>query len=135
MHTEAINQKTKRVLENIGSHSFILGFYLAGGTSLAIQMGHRKSLDLDFFSNHSFSAADIKRELSASGKYLMSYEDEKTLDGVLDGVKISFFRYDYESLYPLIDFGKIKLADIRDITAMKIAALSSACYAKICNIG
>ncbi|RMF96848.1 MAG: hypothetical protein D6734_03155 [Candidatus Schekmanbacteria bacterium] len=125
MYTKAINEKTKSLLAKIRSLRFVSDFYLAGGTSLAIQIGHRQSIDLDFFSKGSFSVPDIRKELSNLGEYIVVYEDNRTLDIVLDEVKVSFFHYDYDLLYPLIDFENIKLADIRDIAAMKISAISS----------
>ena len=125
MFKNAINKETRGVLEKIGSAGFAKKFYLAGGTALAIQLGHRESIDLDFFSTKKFLPREIKDELSSRGNLIVDYENEKTLDGSLDNVKVSFFHYDYRQLYPLIAFGKINLADERDISAMKIDAISS----------
>jgi len=49
LYTEALFSKTKQVLEELSKEEFLDSFYLAGGTALAIQLGHRKSVDLDFF--------------------------------------------------------------------------------------
>ena len=49
MYSEAIDKKTKQIWTKISSCQFLKPFYLAGGTALAIQLGHRKSIDLDFF--------------------------------------------------------------------------------------
>ena len=125
MHTNPINEKTQRVLEKVKKCKFIGDFYLVGGTALAIQLGHRESIDLDFFSRKLFSVSDIEKELSLIGKYILNKKDEKTLDGILDGVKISFFYYDYDQLYPFVKFSGIKLADEKDIACMKIDAISS----------
>ena len=125
MFTKSIDEKTKRVLEKIKREEFLKNFYLAGGTALAIQLGHRKSIDLDFFSQELFLISKMKKELSVIGKYILEKEDEETLDGSLDNIKISFFRYDYKQLYPFVKFEGIKLADERDIACMKIDAISS----------
>lgn len=125
MHPESINQKTRLVFEKIIKSGLVSNFYLAGGTALAIQLGHRESIDLDFFSQENFSNSDLKHKLPESGKFYLSSEEEGTLHGVLDEVKLSFLKYGYNLLYPLIDFDGIRIADERDIAAMKIDAISS----------
>jgi hypothetical protein len=99
--------------------------YLAGGTALAIQLGHRKSIDLDFFSGEKFSVPVLKKKLSMIGKFSLDFEEEQTLSGSLDGVKVSFFHYDYKLLFPLVSFSGVKIADERDIAAMKIDTVSA----------
>ncbi|MFA5777588.1 MAG: nucleotidyl transferase AbiEii/AbiGii toxin family protein [Parcubacteria group bacterium] len=125
MQPNAINEKTRNVLEKLVSSVIASEFYLAGGTALAIQLGHRESVDLDFFSKENFSNSEIKKKLSEIGDFFLSGEEEGTINGVLDGVKLSFLRYDYGQLYPFLEFEGLKLADERDIAAMKIDAISS----------
>jgi len=125
MHPETINEKTKSVLAKIAKLDFINGFYLAGGTALAIQLGHRESVDLDFFSNKKFYVQGLKSQLSQVGNLEVDYEDEDTLNGMLDEVKISFFYYGYGRIFDLIEYEGIFLASERDIAAMKIDTISS----------
>lgn len=126
MYPETIDIQTKRVLEKVEAVSSLRDrFYLAGGTSLAIQLGHRKSIDLDWFSKENFSNNDIKEKLSSLGVFILTSESEGTIHGMLDQVKISILHYKYDLMFPLINFGNIKLADERDIAAMKIDAVSS----------
>lgn len=125
MFTETINPKTKSVLEKIGASGAAAGFYLAGGTALALHLGHRVSVDLDFFSDRPLETDVLKQKLSSAGKFSLDYEDKDTLNSVLDGVKLSFFYYSHILLYPTVIFGGIQIADKRDIAAMKLAAISS----------
>lgn len=125
MHIESIDKKTIRVLEEIKKSGIARDFYLAGGTGLAMQLGHRLSVDLDWFSTKAFSAVKLKKELSHLGKLKITGEEPGTLHGVLDGVKISFFRYEYKPLFSFVDGGGIKIADARDIAAMKLDTISS----------
>lgn len=125
MHTETLAPETSRVLGAIKESQFIRDFYLAGGTALALCLGHRESVDLDFFSPSGFPLDILKRSVSSLGRYTLTNEEDGTLDGVLDGVKLTFLRYEYPLLYPLIDSDGVKLADERDIAAMKIDAISS----------
>ena len=125
MHPETIDKRTKSVLEKIAELDFIQDFYLAGGTALAIQLGHRESIDLDFFSHKKFSVKNLKNELSLVGNLRVDSEDEDTLNGMLDDVKISFFHYNYNQSFDLIKYDGIFLADERDIAAMKVDTISA----------
>jgi hypothetical protein len=78
-----------------------------------------------FFSSDKFSVQKLKNNLSQIGKLTVDYEDEDTLNGVLDEVKISFFYYGYAQAFDLVGYGEIFLADERDIAAMKIDTIST----------
>lgn len=117
MHLEALTNNTKKAWEKCG---FLQGYYLAGGTALAFQIGHRKSIDLNFF-----SATPIKKILlkTFEEKFggiitpLVKTTEELTLN--VGGVKITCLHYPFPLLEPTIPTGVIPLADIRDIAAMK----------------
>ena len=125
MHLETISSETKRILAKIAKSKIAREFYLAGGTALALQLGHRQSIDLDWFLKYPFSNSEIKKGLAALGKFQLDNEAEGTINGLLDGVRVSFFYYDYDLLFPLVNFEGANLADERDIAAMKIDAVSS----------
>jgi predicted nucleotidyltransferase component of viral defense system len=126
MHEETIAPQTKSVLDKISGKDFQKQFYLAGGTALALHLGHRISVDLDFFTAEKFSVSHIKEELSKLGNFEVTSEDaDGTLNGILDGVSVSFFKYSYKNIYPTVPFGGIFLADEKDISAMKIDAVAS----------
>lgn len=125
MRQEIINSKTKRLLESLVKIKEIKDFYLAGGTALALQIRHRQSIDLDWFSQKQVSIIQLKRSLSSLGNLTVESEDKETLNCSLNGVKLSFFVYPYLLLFSLIDFSGVKIADERDIACMKIDAISS----------
>ena len=124
MHKEAINKSTQRVLAKI-TGQIGSGFYLAGGTALAIQLGHRLSIDLDWFSASDFHRNTLREMLSREGRFELTEEEEGTVHGLLDDVRVSFLRYAYPLLFPLVEFEGSQLADERDIAAMKLDAVSS----------
>lgn len=98
--------------------------YLAGGTGLALQYGHRISVDFDFFTPSDFKSQDIIKKLEKIGKFNFQQSKEKsTLLGLFQGVKFSLFKYDYPLVKTSIDYLGIKLASPEDISAMKIAAI------------
>ena len=125
MHPETLASETRRVLEKIGKQPFLSDFYLAGGTALALHLGHRESIDLDFFSEYDFSLEKLRKEMSELGRYVLVNEEPGTLDGMLENVKVTFLRYQYPLLFPLVPFLNIRIADERDIACMKIDAISS----------
>jgi len=101
-------------------------WYLAGGTALALQAGHRKSVDLDFFET---SAAPemlvLETDLQATGKWETSSTARGTLYGLFDNAKVSFIAYPFFS--PACDFiinGNVRILDARDIAVMKVIAIS-----------
>jgi hypothetical protein len=125
MREEAIDKKTQCVLGKVAALRSIQQFYLAGGTGLALQIGHRGSVDLDFFSKNAFHTGTLKQELAGAGNLYIMLETVDTLDGALDDVKVSFFEYRYDILFPLLFFRGVAVADLRDIAAMKLTAISS----------
>lgn len=126
MHTEAINKKTKRIFEEIGSLDVIKkNFYLAGGTALALIYGHRKSIDLDFFTRENFDNKKILKEIKKNFDIKILSQEDDTLHILIDNVKLSFFKYDYKVLFPFVKYNKdINLASPIDIGCMKIDAIS-----------
>jgi hypothetical protein len=103
-------------------------FYLGGGTALALQIGHRDSLDFDFFKNGDIDTKklfdDIK-EVFEGHKLLKIQEERNTLDLIIDDtVKVSFFGYKYELIDDVINEENLTLASIRDIGCMKLSAIT-----------
>lgn len=125
MFTRGLSKQTQKNLESLKKPAFIGSYYLAGGTALSLHFGHRFSNDLDFFSQTPIAPEVIRSELSALGNLEIFQNDKGTFNGVLNGVKLSFFIYPYGLLKPSSDFNGIKIADIVDIACMKIDAISS----------
>lgn len=122
LHPNVLNiLRSSRVAEILRLH----GFYLAGGTGLALQLGHRISDDLDFFSHQSFNPEEIVSMLGEEFPVTVIGEARGTLHILYnEDVKISFFLYPYRLGHPLLDFKDCFLADYRDIAAMKLVAVS-----------
>jgi predicted nucleotidyltransferase component of viral defense system len=102
-------------------------FYLAGGTGLALRLGHRTSLDLDLFSSRNLlSQSDrltLKRALETSGKVEIMDERDGTCHLRLGTTMVSLFHYPYELLRPAAAWNGLKIASIEDISAMKLSAV------------
>ena len=118
----------KKRLELLPYFSYIkdMWFYLAGGTGLALQLGHRQSIDFDFFIKWNFDENQLFEELLKifkSQAIKKIFSEKNTLYVEVGGVKISFFGYDYGLVKNLIETSYFNLASIEDIGAMKLWAI------------
>lgn len=103
------------------------GFYLAGGTGLALQIGHRTSLDFDFYTQKKFDPDKLFFVLKNKFKKIFLLQKaEGTLIVKINQILVSFFEYPYSLILPLIKFCQFPpLASKEDIGAMKIIAIST----------
>lgn len=102
-------------------------FYLVGGTGLALQLGRRISDDFDFFCEDTFNTHDLytilTQDIFTNMRLTIIQESSNTLDVLTESqIKLSFIRYRYKLIYPLIQTGYFPIADFRDIAAMKLIA-------------
>jgi len=121
-------KKPKRCFHLLSGLPFIHQFYLAGGTGLALYIGHRFSVDLDFFSafeetvNPDHRAA--LRNFLDDPSLVITYDKDSTFVAQWRGVGISFFRL---HLYPLVQspvlLEGVPVASLPEIGAMKLAAI------------
>jgi len=127
MYKNAINSNTYKSLMALKKvPSLSDQFYLAGGTAAAIQMGHRISVDLDFFTGQLFESGTLNDQLRKSGIILSNIEQSwGTLKGFLDKTQISFFYLESKILEDFMEFEWTKLASLKDIFGMKLIAVSS----------
>lgn len=125
MPQEIISKKTKANLEILTKEAVFKNFYLAGGTGAALQLKHRISLDLDFFTKKDIDTKALIQKIKTLGKFSIEKETENTLIGVFNGTRVSFLKYDYPLLFDPKQIKEINVADLRDIGCMKIDAISS----------
>lgn len=125
MHYEILDKKRLEILPIL--NKFKDRFYLAGGTGLALILGHRDSIDFDFFSNQHFDTQKLYYEILDvfNDKKITKIQEEKdTLVFILeDEIKISFFYYPYPVIDKFIDEENFKIASIKDIACMKLSAI------------
>lgn len=125
MHEEILKGNEKRALALLGEHKTLDFAYLAGGTATALQLGHRYSYDFDFFTQSDFDENKISKQLE---EILPDFDlkDTKwrTIFGKICGNDFSLFYYKYPLLYKTHPFVGINVADLKDIAAMKILAIS-----------
>jgi len=119
-----IEPHTLELLRKLSANPLLVHARLVGGTALALQYGHRKSIDLDFFSYESFDQEALSESLRQLGNLEIQNRTKNILQVSLDGIFLDFVNYScYEWIdKPVIDDG-IVLASPVDIAAMKINAI------------
>ena len=101
-----------------------LGFYLAGGTALALQIRHRTSIDFDFYTPKDFDPKALFKRFKIIFKRIVSiHMAEGTLIITINDIGMSFFRYEYPLLKPLVKTEHIDLLSLEDIAAMKMISI------------
>ncbi len=124
MFYEAISKPALGILEKLGNNNFVSeNFYLAGGTGLSLQIGHRLSVDLDFFTRNDLNIEEINSIMFKLNSDKI-YEAKNTIWYNVENVTISFIKYDYPVLGIGAEISNVKIASIEDIICMKIIALA-----------
>jgi len=125
LYTKTIESNTLGLLNDLMQKSYLQNFILVGGTALALQLGHRISVDLDLFSNGTFEYADLKEDLNIDyNSFIVDFEKRSTLITKINNIKVDFIKYKYLFSYPIIIENGIRMANLKDIAPMKLDAIS-----------
>lgn len=120
---QTIEPGTLQLLKQLQELPLLKGSRLVGGTALALQLGHRKSVDLDLFGGIDASSEEIREALSMSHSITVVKESRNINIYLIDGIKVDFVNYKYAWIDKAVEEDTIILAGIKDIAAMKIAAV------------
>lgn len=122
MHPEAITSEAKIILERLKAFP---EFYLAGGTALALQIGHRVSVDFDFFQRKPISKGMLSRikEVFKGFNIEIIVNQPQQLTVLINGVNVSFIEYPFPMTSILVDYSGIKMAPCSEIAVMKVYAI------------
>jgi len=100
-------------------------FILVGGTSLALQIGHRNSIDIDLFTRNEFINSNIKDILADNNlAFRARFDFKNTMIGEINGVKVDFIRHNYDFVNPPITKEGITYLSMEDISAMKLNVIT-----------
>ena len=121
---ETVEPRTLELLKSLMQEPVFNDMRLVGGTALALQYGHRQSIDLDFFGDLTCEQEKTQEILSKYGKVTVLKETKNIRIYVVDNIKVDFVHY---SCYPWLEDAifedGIRLASPKDIAAMKINAI------------
>ena len=128
LHWDILDEKRKAVLPLLKQAS-AQGFYLAGGTGLALQLGHRDSIDFDFFIEGGFDTETLLSLLElifSEHSLVVTQREINTISCLVDGsIQLSFLGYAYPLLKPLVTTEFFPIASVEDIGCMKFSAIMS----------
>jgi hypothetical protein len=127
-HPEILNDDQKAALLCLGNALKETDYYLAGGTGLSLHLGHRLSIDLDWFTPELNNPESLFRRLSAADiSFTVTSIALETVYVILNNVQISFIGYNYPLIEPRVFWPAYGcyLASIADIACMKLASLAS----------
>jgi len=121
---DIILPETFDLLHKIQQDTFFSDFFLVGGTALALQIDHRLSIDLDFFSILPFDNQQMETYLSEKYGFHTDYVATNTLKGFVQNIKVDFLTHAYPLVRPLVQEDGLSLASLEDIGAMKLNAIA-----------
>ena len=124
LRTETVEPSTLDLLKRLQRLPELSNTRLVGGTALALHLGHRKSVDLDLFG--SFDPIVSYRKLLADVGYSVEGAENGTVQSLrVENVKVDLVNYPYPWMDDAIEGEGIKLADLKDIAAMKLSAVAN----------
>lgn len=119
-----VDPRTLELLKSLMSFPALYDFNLVGGTALSLQLGHRKSIDLDLFGSPQFDANELYINLSKLGFTALNFSSKNSLGLFIDDIKVDIIRYDFPLINPVLLIDSIRLLSIQDIAAMKLSAIA-----------
>src|SRR3989344_3341629 len=123
MFTKAILPDTLRALKLVSKIRIIQKSYLAGGTALALHLGHRISEDLDFFTQEELDEKILLSELKRLPEFVEEGTAWRTVWGKIKKIKFSLFYYENPLIKKTVIFEDLHILAKEDIAAMKVHAI------------
>lgn len=120
---QTIYPATLQLLKDLQLLELLKQCRLVGGTALALQLGHRRSVDLDFFGTVPQTPDELQDLLRENHDVTIVKESKNIHIYLIDGVKVDIVNYKYDWIDTPVEEDGIRLADVKDIAAMKVAAI------------
>ncbi len=124
LQTQTVSPELLELLNKIMKSEVFSDFILVGGTALALQIGHRNSVDIDMFGNSEINPDIFIDELKKFGEVKLIQKSKHILIVSVDNIKVDFVNHIYPFLEKQIIIDGIRMASKKDISAMKLSAIS-----------
>ena len=118
-----ISPETFQLIQELQSFPQLDGFCLVGGTALALQLGHRNSIDIDLFIQSNFSDDDLVSFLSKKYEFKEIFRRKNTIISLINNIKTDFIKHDYPIIFSPVTEEGITYLSKEDIAAMKFHAI------------
>lgn len=123
LQTQTVSPELMELLEKIMKLKQFDDFLLVGGTSLALQIGHRNSIDIDLFGKCEIDEELFTKTLEQFGNFEVFKKSKNILITAVNGVKVDFVNYQYPLLKKPNVIEGIRMASKEDVAAMKLNAI------------
>ena len=127
LHERCVSKDLLVLLRKLQKETIFKNFFLVGGTSLALQIDHRISVDIDLFSQDELFIQEIAGYLKQnhSGKYQLLNSQKMIYQVVIEGIKVDFVQHPFELVEPVFNNNQINYLGKKDIAAMKLHAIET----------
>lgn len=119
-----IAPETFSLIRELQALPALKNFYLVGGTALALQLGHRNSIDIDLFTRTDFDSDELLVLLEKKYKVETRFKKGSTIISLVNNIKTDFIRHDYPLVNQPITEEEITFLSKEDIAAMKVHAIT-----------
>ena len=123
LQTQTASPKLLELLKQLMQDEFFNQFVLVGGTSLALQIGHRNSIDIDMFGNQEINPDLFEEKLKEFGQVEITQTTKNIFISSINDIKVGFVKYNYPLLQEIKVIDSVRLASKADIAAMKLNAI------------
>ena len=124
LQSQTVVPELMELLKKIMSEKLFSDFNLVGGTALALQMGHRNSIDIDLFGNSEINSEFFIEKLSEFGEVKVAKSTKNILITKINEVKVDFVNYKYPLLSECLFIENIRMLSVKDIAGMKLNAIA-----------
>ncbi len=124
LHTETVSPATLDLLKQLMAIPEIDSFVLSGGTSLALQIGHRFPIDIDLVTNESINISKITNAIYDNFHMAVKLDEKQTTSYYINGVRTQLILHQHTYLQPVMEIDGIRLLSMDDIIPMKLHAVS-----------
>jgi len=126
LRKESVSEPLWNLLVDLQSREVFKDYFLVGGTALALQLGHRESVDIDLFTRNDIDKDEIYDLLNSefNGRYQIHNEKRIIFQIIIDGIKVDLVKNDYNMIEEIKSEEGIRYLGIKDISAMKLLAVA-----------
>ncbi len=123
LQTQTASVELLELLKSLMNDDLFKNFVLVGGTSLALQIGHRNSVDINLFGNQEINQDNFLDKLNTLGNVVISQSSKNIFISEINNIKVDFVNYKYPPLVDILIVDGFRMASKQDIAAMKLNAI------------
>lgn len=124
LQTQTVVPNLLELLKKLMNEELFSEFNLVGGTSLALQLGHRNSIDIDLFGNQEINQELFIEKLNSFGNLNVTQSTRNILITKINEIKVDFVNYQYPLLNDFLVIDGVRMLSTKDIAAMKLNAIA-----------